>query len=131
MGKISEGVWYGIAEVDNISFIDKLILERQSIVRFLTRFFPQAATLLVGHLGPLSHPSNLPLLEPHHRKHSRLHAILKQRKLFGHVDDVELESGAFGGIADAEEEPLVVAFGVDVVLQDEVVFVVLSLVRPE
>ena len=47
------------------------------------------------------------------------------------VNDVESESGSAGHVAHAEEEPLVVSLGVDVVLQHQVILVVLTLVHPE
>jgi hypothetical protein len=52
----------------------------------------------------------------HHREDGGFHAVVEKRVAFGHVDDVEFHIGSFGDISSAEEEPLVVAFGVYVVL---------------
>ena len=51
--------------------------------------------------------------------------------LFAQIDYVEFECHIFRGIFDTEEKPLVVASGIDVILEDEVIFIIFSLVDSE
>lgn len=51
--------------------------------------------------------------------------------LLAQVDNIELEGESLGDIPDQEEEPLVVALGVDIILQYQVILIVLDLVDSE
>ena len=130
-GQVLEGVGKRVAEVDNVAFVHEAILEGKTIVRLVTRLLPQFAAFPIGYLGAVPHPADVALLVLDHGEDGGLHAVLEQRVLLGEVDDVELDACALGHVAHAEEEPLVVALGVYVVLQDQVVLVVLALVGPE
>ena len=94
----------------------------------LTGFPSQLTALPIVHLRPVSDPPHLPFLILHHREDSRFHAVIEEGVSFGHVDYVEFDCCPLGYVPCTEEEPLVVAFGVYVVLENEVVFVVLPLV---
>lgn len=61
-------------------------------------------------------------------EHAGLHAVIEKGIGLPHVDDVELHRCIFWRVGDSEVKPLRVALGVDIVLQDEVVLV---LVDPE
>ena len=122
-GEVLVGVGHGLAEIHDIPIVVELVLERQRVVGGLTRLLPQFLALPILHLRPFPRPANLPLLPPHHRKHARLHAALKQRIALRHVHNIHANGGPLWHTSDTEKEPLVVAFCVDVVLQDEVVLV--------
>lgn len=61
------------------------------------------------------------------REAQDLHAIVVQGVWFGQVNYIKSDFLALAGVADSEEVPLRVAVGIDVILEDEVVLVVVEL----
>ena len=72
--------------------------------------------MLIVDLGAIAYPSDLSPFETGHGENGRFHAELKKTESFGHIDDVELNVGAFGYVSDTEVEPLIVSLGIDVIL---------------
>jgi len=54
--------------------------------------------------------------------------MVKKTKSLNHIDQIESNICALWNALHAEEKPLIISFGIDVVLQNKVIFVVLSLV---
>lgn len=50
---------------------------------------------------------------------------------FGEINDVKFDGHSFGYVLDIEEEPLIIAFGVDIVLKDEIELIELFLIDPK
>lgn len=86
---------------------------------------------VVSDFASLTHPPNSSPLAAHHGKHGGSHALRKERVLLGEVDDVEAKSLSARDVSHAEEEPLVIAAGVYVILQDQIELPRLSLVGSE
>lgn len=73
-------------------------------------------TLVITNLGTIANPSHLSLLVSHHRKYCRFHAVIKQGKSFHHIYYIKFNVGALWNVSDAEEKPLIVSFGIYIVL---------------
>lgn len=75
---------------------------------------------VVSDLTSLTHPPYSPSLEAHHRKNGGAHALREEGVFLGEVDDVEAKSLSARDVAHAEEEPLVIAAGVYIILQHQI-----------
>ncbi len=115
LGKIAIAIWNSITKVNNISFVYKFILERKTMIR-LTIFFLHLATLLITNFRPLTDPSNSSLFKSHHWKHGRPHSSLKQRMFFCHIYKIDLNSCTLGHITNTKKKPLIISFGIDIIL---------------
>lgn len=58
------------------------------------------------------------------RMHTRLHSIIKKWVTFQHVHNIYFYSCLWWNIGDFEIKPLSVAFAVDIILQNQIVFIV-------
>ena len=76
--------------------------------------------LLVRDSLAFSHPSLPIFLKPLLTESEDFHTMVEQRILLDHIDDVDFDFQIFigGVVLSFEVEPLVVAFSVDIVLQD-------------
>lgn len=66
-----------MAEIDHVSLIDELILERQKVVRLFGEIFFQLDALSIVHLAALADPSNFPFFIAHEGKDGGFHTIFK------------------------------------------------------
>ena len=128
ISEIAKSIRSGIAEIDNISFVYELILKWKCVVRLSAGLLLQLVTPLISYFGTISYPAYLSFLKLYHWENGWFHAILKKRILFGHVDYIELKVCSLGYVADTEEKPLVVAFGIYVILQNKIILIILFLV---
>lgn len=90
------------------------------------------APVLVGHIRNVladSVPAYALLLFELVREAEGLHAVVVQGVWLGKVEHIELDPSSALRVADTEEVPLRMTVSVDVILQDEVVFVLADLDR--
>lgn len=131
LGKVTHTVGHWVTKIYHIAFMTEFVLERQLIIRFVPELSTDFIIFLVIDLGALPDPPYFSLLVANHWENIRLHARIKKRVLLAKVDNIELEGESLGDIPDQEEEPLVVALGVDIILQYQVILIVLDLVDSE
>ena len=110
------GVGVGLTHPQYVMLVGSANSERQSVVES-SRVLYRMVVPLIADIFAGPSPDLLIALPLPHRKNTRQHAIVEQRVIFAHVDDVYFERLLFGRVVHSEIEPLRVALCVDVVLQ--------------
>ena len=87
--------------------------------------------LFVVDFHAFSNPAHFPLLESAQRKSIWLHSFIEKGMLLAEVDDIKFEGHVFGSIFYTKVKPLVVAFSIDIVLKNQIVLIILSLIDSE
>ena len=117
--KIRQSIRYCMTKIDNITFINKLILKRQLIVTFLRVPIPQEFLVLsIMHFHSFSDPSYIPFFISRFRENTRFHPILKQRVFLSEVHDIKFKSHIFRDIFNSKKKPLIISFCVDIILKE-------------
>lgn len=108
-------------KIDGISFL-KVVLETESVVAFArgTIFSFYLIQAIVNFL-PISSPPYLMFPKGFLWESQRFDAIAKHWFIFVEVYDIESDPIVSFGVVDFEIEPLVVAFGVCVILKNQIV----------
>ena len=114
-------VWVRWRKIDGISFL-KVVLETESVVAFArgTIFSFYLIQAIVNFL-PISSPPYLMFPKGFLWESQRFDAIAKHWFIFVEVYDIESDSVVGFGVVDFEVKPLVVAFGVCVILENQIV----------
>lgn len=118
-----------IAEIYYITLIDKLIFKCQDMIRILTRLFADLCVLSIAYFSPISDPPNISFFMFNHRENCWLHAIFKQGEFFWHINKVKFNIRPFWYVSYTKEEPLIIAFGVNVVLENQIILIYLPLIN--
>jgi len=114
------------SKVNFIELILEVVLKTQTVI---VLFFVMIATELAASKGNVI--SALKPLNPlevvfFHGEDGDEHALLVERAFFDDVEDVE-STYSFVCVPDSEEKPIVVAVGVEVVFDDEMVLLGVSI----
>ena len=115
--EVSVSVWEGLCDSDGVIIVGRADGEGQRVV-VPFGVLDLMLILEIFDAPSISEPPFPVLLLLLQRKHAGHHAVIEQRIRLPHVDDVQLHSHVFRRVCDPEVEPLSVALGINVILQD-------------
>jgi len=119
--KVAVSVGVAVGEVDLITVIDEVVVPRERKVGLILSGTLTIAILVILYILTSPVPAEILLLGLPLGVDDDLHAHLVEVVHLVLVEDVEAHLVVLEGVGHFEEEPLGVAVGVDVVLQEKVV----------
>lgn len=109
-------------EVDLVGCMRKVIVKGQSVIVLLLMMVPEEVSLLECDVAPSFKPSPGIVLKLSDGKYRNPHPLIIERSVFDDVENIE-PPDAWKLIPESEEKPDVIAVGVDIILNQEVVFI--------
>lgn len=146
--QVRVSVWLRIGEVDLVIIMFKSMGESEGVVaslkvshlvrvlfvvileiaQVLTTSCPTLLEFEFLLAGTVTISSLLDPFLPFLRVDKNFHALVVETLSFDHVEHIELYSHSLLDVGNSEEEPLSVAFRVDIVLQDQVILIIINFV---
>lgn len=118
ISKITGSVRDRMAEINDIAFMIEFVLKRKLIAWLLSTLSAKSVIFFIVYLWPLSNPADFSFFIPYHREYIGLHSRIEKWMLFIEINYIDLDSETFGYILDHKEKPLIVSFGINIILQN-------------